>query len=384
MGVQATHHACADQSDVDGHGHYNTQQVATVLVTGAGGVAARNFIRSLRLADESLTIIGTDSRPEQLQVSDVDRRRVVPRSDDPQWAQSLERLVQEHRVDAIHAQPDVEVKALAAARDARTITAAMLLPDTTTIARCQDKLACAERLTEAEVAVPASAPLDETSVAAIAKLGGGTAWVRARSGAGSRAALPVQTSAQAAAWAHWWEAMRGVPADEFMVCEYLPGREYAFQSLWFDGELVTSAARERVEHLFASQMPSGQSSTPSLAVSVHEQPVNETAIAAVRAVDSKPHGVYCVDLRCRADGTPCVTEINAGRFFTTSDFFAEAGANMPYAWLALTLGHDAPALDAVDAVPAGLWWVRAVDSAPTLVRNATWGRAGAQAGALHV
>ena len=55
-------------------------------------------------------------------------------------------------------------------------------------------------------------------------------------------------------------------------------------------------------------------------------------------MDDRATGVFCVDLKEDEAGRPLVTEINAGRFFTTSNFLAEAGANMPYSYVELALG----------------------------------------------
>jgi hypothetical protein len=49
---------------------------------------------------------------------------------------------------------------------------------------------------------------------------------------------------------------------------------------------------------------------------------------AVRAVDEHPHGVFAVDLREDEHGWPAPTEINAGRFPTTSPLYSELGANL--------------------------------------------------------
>jgi ATP-grasp in the biosynthetic pathway with Ter operon len=157
-----------------------------------------------------------------------------------------------------------------------------------------------------------------------------------------------------------------------MVSEFLPGREFAFQSVWLDGRLVTSAARERLEYVFGHLMPSGQSSSPSVARTVHRDDVNELATTVVRAVDQQATGVFCVDLKEDEDGKPLVTEINAGRFFTTSNFLAEAGANMPYSYVRLALGEDVNGLPPYDAVEEGLYWVRMIDMGYKLVREGEW------------
>jgi carbamoyl-phosphate synthase large subunit len=351
--------------------------MTSLLVTGAGGSAAANFVRSLRLSGEPFTIVGTDTRAEHLHATPgLDHRYVVPRADDEHYLPTLAALCERHDVLLVHPQPDVEVARLAA--DGHALPAATFLPDARAVELCHDKLACQRALDAAEVPVPRSvaAPDDEHLAAVIHELAAADpdrrVWTRAVRGAGSRAALPVKTADHAAGWMRYWADMRGLARADFMLCEFLPGREHAFQSLWHDGELVTSAARQRVEYLFGHLTPSGQTSTPSIAVTIDREDVNETAMAAVLAVSERPHGVFCVDMKDDAAGTPRVTEINIGRFFTTSDFFAQAGANMPLSYVRLALGREVGDLPRTNAVPPGRWWVRNIDVPPVLVADGAW------------
>ena len=157
-----------------------------------------------------------------------------------------------------------------------------------------------------------------------------------------------------------------------MISQFLPGREFAFQSLWRDGELVTSAARERVQYLFGQLVPSGQTSTPSVARTVHRDDVNELCERAIRAIAPGATGVFCVDLKEDSDGRPLITEVNCGRFFTTSNFLAAAGANMPYTYVKLAYDEPVEPLARTNAVPPDLYWVRMVDMGYKLVPDGSW------------
>jgi biotin carboxylase len=341
-----------------------------ILVTGAGGSAAANFVHSLRSAPESFHVVGTDSRREHLELADLDSRYLLPRADDPRYLDELNAVVDAERVEVVHPQPDPEVRVLAERRD--EVRARTFLPTAETVVLTQDKAAATARLESAGVPVPQTGEGDVHDAAAQILANHPKAWVRARQGAGARASLPVTTVDQAVAWARYWVETKGLAYDDFMVGEFLPGREFAFQSLWDDGRLVTSQGRERLEYLYGHLTPSGQTSTPSVARTVHREDVNEIASAAVRAVDPNASGVFCVDLKEDAEGRPRVTEINAGRFFTTSNFLTEAGANMPYAYVRLALGEHVNGLPQFDAVEEGLYWVRMVDMGYKLVREDEW------------
>ena len=350
------------------------QSAKRILVCGAGGSAGINFIRSLRLADEPFYIVAADMNRWHLELPDADAVYALPQCLAPDYLETLNRVVERERIDLVHAQPDMEVEVLSANR--KRLAARTWLPAHSGLLVCRDKVATNRVLSQAGVAIPVSYKVERLKdlprlldeLQARHEL----AWVRMVRGAGSRGALPVRTGRQAGAWIRYWRHMRPLESMDFMICEFLPGREFAFQSVWKDGEIVTSQARERLEYCFGNLMPSGQSSTPSVARTVHDPRVNELCTRAVRAIDANATGVFCVDVKENVDGLPCVTEINAGRFFTTSDFFAQLGANMPHTYVKLALGEDPGPLPQYNATEAGLYWVRILDGGPRLVREDEW------------
>jgi carbamoyl-phosphate synthase large subunit len=91
-------------------------------------------------------------------------------------------------------------------------------------------------------------------------------------------------------------------------------------------------------------------------------------MAAIRALDDRPCGAYCVDLKEDENGVVKVTEINTGRFFTTSNFFAAAGLNMPDMLAQCALG-ERPERRGSSPLPPDLYWLRMVDMGFVLVRG---------------
>ncbi len=349
-----------------------------ILVTGAGGAPGSNFVDCLRMAGEEFYIIGCDSSEYHLELAgNLDGKYLVPRADDPCYLEELRKLIEHEKIDFLHPQPDVEV--LAIAGNIQSLDVKTFLPDFSTIELCQDKSGFNARLREAGVPVPVSYRLEsrEDLELAFRSLTAGErtqekAWIRAVQGAGSRGSLPIYDVDQGHQWIDFWHSSRGLSYEDFMLSEFLPGREFAFQSLWKDGAIVTSQARERLEYLFGNLTPSGQSSSPSVARTSHDETVNRNASQAVESVDGKAGGVFCVDLKENCAGIPCVTEINCGRFFTTSNFFASAGSNMPYSYLKLAFGEKLPPLPRFNAVEAGLYWIRGIDMGFKLVRDGEW------------
>lgn len=335
-----------------------------ILVLGAGGPAGVNFIRSLRDVG-GYRIHAWDSNPHHLEWPDADVRYLCP-SDPDELVTRLRGYCDIHSIDVVHAQPDSLVRLLGANR---RLPAKTFLPSQQAIETCQDKRASLRAWKAAGLRSGAHGIATAEDLTIGAERFGLPFWLRATEGAGGRGSTLVESVAQGEAWIAYWRA-RGV-TWRFIAEEYLPGRNLAWMSVWRDGVLITSAARERLEYIYPGAAPSGVTGTTAVSRSIADAAVNEAAQRSVLAIDPRPDGVYCVDLKEDAAGRPCPTEINPGRFFTVSDFATALGVNMPdiYCRLALGLPFTAPAQ--LDAAPAGYLWMRHIDCPAVLRREVT-------------
>jgi carbamoyl-phosphate synthase large subunit len=109
--------------------------------------------------------------------------------------------------------------------------------------------------------------------------------------------------------------------------------------------------------------------TPVLAVTRQSEAVNDLATRAVRAIDPNASGIWSVDLKEDADGVPRPTEVNCGRFFTTSHFFTAAGVNFPHVYVELAFGEEPDPTPQYDALDDGLHWIRHIDCPAVLRRE---------------
>ncbi|MBU1919000.1 ATP-grasp domain-containing protein [bacterium] len=338
-----------------------------VLITGGGGNAARSVIDCLRCHHMCLAI---DTNPYHLAASNAhDSEPIVPVSH-PDYLDNINQIISKYNIDYIHPQPDVETLYISQHRD--KIKTKTFLPNPEVIELTQNKLLAIECFQKNNIATPQSYFLSEgTSKFNKLKEINEKVWVRAIRGAGSKAALPVLTYDQAISWCDYWCTLKGMTKDDFIMSEFLPGTEYAVQTLWHEGELMASQARERSEYFFGSIMPSGQSSTPSIACTIHDSRVYKTAYQAIKAIDNKPHGIYCVDIKENSEGIPCIMEINCGRFFTTSNFFAALDVNMPMMICdMLETGKALPKnKQKIESITDCFWWVRGLDKTPTLLNQ---------------
>jgi carbamoyl-phosphate synthase large subunit len=68
-----------------------------------------------------------------------------------------------------------------------------------------------------------------------------------------------------------------------------------------------------------------------------------------------------------SNGFPNPTEINISRFFTTVQFFTQAGLNMPKIFKDIALHNEFPLLkNKINPLPNGLLWLRGMDKEPIL------------------
>ncbi len=333
--------------------------MSRILLTSCGGPAATNFVDAINQTEHRHTFVGVDASPYMLALSPLETKYLIPKAGTKEYTQKVLEIIEKEKIEFLHAQSDVEVAYITENID-DFVGVKTFLPRQSVIKSCQDKKICFEIMYGHGVPVPDSYPASDIIISAALSFYD-KIWMRAKHGAGSRAALPITSLIQAQGWKDYWYH-KGVEEEDFMISEFLPGREYAWQSLWHNGELISSQARERVEYFTGNLAPSGQTSSPSVARTVTQDNLDQTGQAAVRAVAEVPHGVFCIDLKENAQGIPCVTEINAGRFFTTSNFFAHAGLNMPAMYLELGLTgelQDRPGR--TDNLPDDLYWLRWID-----------------------
>ena len=349
-----------------------------VLVTAAGGSGGSNYIASLNLvSDIEFSISGTDTNKYMLELtSGLHAKYLLPHAENKHYLEKLNTVISQEKIEFIHFQSEQEV--WFASQNFDKINAKIMIPSYEALKMLTDKSELNRHLDRAGLSVPKAFHLRnerdlQEALEELLKLGD-CAWLRAKNGGGSRASLPVNTMLQAKGWIDYWIKRKNLEFNDFMISEFLPGKEFAFQSVWKDGELVCSMARQRVEYLFGHLFPSGQSSSPSVAKTIHRDDVNKAATKAIKVADPKANGVYCVDMKENSRGVPCITEINAGRFYTTSNNFSTAGLNMPYYHVMLGMDRDEKIgnLPKYNGIPENWYWVRMMDMGYKLIKDDEW------------
>lgn len=333
-----------------------------ILVTGAAGVPALGYVRSLRKSPEKFHLIGVDSNKYQLLTAETDECYLVPRASDRDYIAVLRDLIEETRAELLLAQADVEIAVISRHREELGVKT--FLPTRATIELCQDKHLSFERWQAAGLPVPETRLLhDETDLrSAVADFG--DTWLRAADGADGGNSFHTSDFEQARMWVESHDGW-----GTFTAARYLSSRSVTWQSIWHEGELIVAQGREHLHWDFADQAPSGVTSIAGAGITIRDRHVDETAQHAILAIDEKPHGIFTVDMTRDSTGVPNPTEISIGRFFATILFFTFSGLNMPYVYTKLAFGEKPDVAEPhLNPLEPGLLWVRGMGSEPILAR----------------
>jgi carbamoyl-phosphate synthase large subunit len=338
-----------------------------VLVTGAGGSPATNFVRSLRESAEPFHLIGVDCNKYYLQRAETDERHLVPEPSDADYIAILCDIVRESGAELVYSQTDQETTAISEHRD--RISARTFLPAHETIQVCHDKYESFRRWKAASVKVPETILIrTEDDLAKAFDTCGPIPWLRAVvSPGGGRGSFRAPNLEAARAWLDFCRGW-----GHFTVAEYLGPHTVTWTALYKDGELIVAQSRRRLYWELGNRAPSGVTGITGTGVTVADSRLDEIAVRSIHAVDRRPNGIFAVDLTYDAHEVPNPTEINIGRFFTTHLFFTRAGLNLPYLFVKLACDEAYPAPQRrINPLPPGLAWIRGMDFVPVLTDVAT-------------
>jgi hypothetical protein len=309
-----------------------------ILITGACGVTSRAIVRSLRLSQKlpDLYLLGTDicDNPYGLYEGLLDKIYRVPRVTETDYQRCMEDLCRTERLDAAIIVPELEV--LYWSGGGLPIPVALPPPKFCQIAVSKKRL---YETLAGEGLVPSFriCSRDELLTGAPAEPISFPCWIRdfsegTSSGKGSFLARRFD---EVGAWVALNSGIR-----QFMLSEFLPGRNFACHLLYDRGKIVKIASYERIEYFMARTAMSGITGNISKGRLINDERLAIAADAAVASILRKTnetmHGLVAVDFRESSDTKPLITEINL-RHVAATYSFAAAGFNLAEAQLLLTL-----------------------------------------------
>ena len=348
-----------------------------ILVTGSGGIGGVNFIRSLKLFKDEFFIVGTDFNKYYLQFADLNERVISPKHSDPNFISLLNKLIKQHKIEFLHPQPSSE--ALIISQNIDKFLTKTLLPPPNIISN--DKLETQKILSKSGILVAKTKTIEnyDQIETAFEDLGGGPLWIRAKSGAGGNLSLLCTNASEAEYWMKLWILRKKANFNDFMIQQYLPKRNIAWDRFWYDGKLISSFTRERLEYPLKHISPSGITGTPTVSKIIVDDSVNSIGEKAVKLIDKNPNGNYAVDLKEDDDGNWHVTEIDSGKFHTTTPLWGYISTkflkqdplyNLPYLYTMLGLDEiQNPGFLGNDIYPEGLHILRHIDCGTWIYKN---------------
>lgn len=332
-----------------------------IIILGAGGTPATNFVRSLRLAGEEFYLIGTDCNKYYLSRAETDIGFLVPPVDHHSYVKVLNSIIEETGADFIHAQNDDEVFYLSKYRDRLKVKT--FLPRHRTIEICQDKFKSHRFWQKAEIPQPKTILIrNEKDLKKALDDFKGHIWLRDTSGAGGKGSLAAKNFKIAKSWLDFREGW-----GNYTAAECLSPQSITWQSIWFEGRLIVAQARKRIYWELAKIAPSGITGVTGTGMTVSDKRLDKMARLAILAIDKRPHGIFSLDLTYDQNNIPNPTEINIARFFTTHEFFSRVGLNMPLIFVKLAYGESLPPIKKkTSSLPNNLLWIRGMDFLPVL------------------
>ncbi len=343
-----------------------------VLITHAGGELGVGTARAMRASDPDLHIIGADAGELQIHLAEVDDRHLLPRAGAPEYLPVLRQLINEVRPDFFWPLHDDEIAIVAGVND---LGVRMFIPPADVVRLCQDKLASYTAFAAAGVPVPETISLNTKSdVADALERFQGKTWLRSTHGAGGAGANRVDDLEEAIAWIDSQDGW-----GTFTASEVLTGRQYKWESVWYQGDLVAAQTRSYMGIGRFRSMATGASISAvsrrerGSQVSGAPEAAIEASLAAIRAASSKPHGIFSVDTSGDDAGVPKVTEINVGRFTSVGAiYWFSQGFNFAETVLKLAFDED-PGFETplIDPIPAGIYRVSGREVHPAFVTDET-------------
>jgi len=324
-----------------------------VLISGIGGVGGVNFSAALACTKQ-YRIFGTDYFKLHQIFPEATKVFSSPKHTDPQFIPTLRKIIKEQKISFLHCFPTSEalqVRLLG-------VPCKTLLPTYQAMTLAFDKYESTILLTKAGIKTPKLYKYEEKDYSF-------PVWIRARRGAGGARSLCCYDQEDINAWLHIWSHYGENTPEDYVIQEYVKGSDIAWDSLWFNGKLLASFARERVEY---HSRGLGKGGSPTAARIIHDESVNSIGVSAVKALDEKPHGFYCIDL-LRKESEVYVTEVNIGKAHTTLPLwglamqkrFGNLMFNLAYLYTELGLGHFVSAVSMFDIYPEDYFLVRDVD-----------------------
>ena len=339
-----------------------------IVITGAGSAQSNATINCLLKENTEDLIIGPGSDQYDLMFCRAHVKYLIPHASKENHKKCLLKLLEIERPDMIHFQHDLEVwKSLQFKKEIENLGVNMHVPSLNVVDKCVHKFKTWQCFKSVGLKVPENLEINSSKdlKLALKELGDskGEIWIRSKSiGNGGKGSLRVSDYNEAY---NWIQRCNGWGL--FIAAEPLTTKSVTWLSIWDNGKLIVGQGRSRHSWAYSSMAPSGVTGITKVCETISDKLVDDIALKAIYSVADKPHGIFGVDMTYDKNGIPNPTEINISRFFTTIEFFAEAGLNMPAILRNLVIDKKYPSSEPIiNPLQSGLLWIRTLDERPIL------------------
>lgn len=339
-----------------------------VLATSCGGGIGPDVASSLKRSSLNLHVIGMDASDQgrYFGTQVCDEVIEAPLASAPDYKEQVDRICERHGIDVIIFNHSKELRAIAERE--LIFNAKYLLPNHVDMLICTSKWKVVKKLLDKGLkdTIPRTSLVDrEKTVAEAFKEFKSPLWLRIPEGAGARGALLVSKPKHAIDWIDYWEDMKGY-GGQWMLQEYLPGKNFSWCSIWHKGQFIASSTMERLEYFMASAAVTGISGATSVCRIVHDDRLQKLGMEVVQGLSNQPQGVFTMDAREDAKGNVKLTEIE-NRMQGRNRLHTSAGVNLPEIIIRLLMGIALDgAMKKVDGGIAGTTLYRQLDLEPVI------------------
>ena len=277
------------------------------LFSGIGGPTPLGVAKSIKAVFSNARLIGVDASEwsASLYHSDIfDETYQIESGASEHYWEVMEKIIEKEKIDFAFIIPETEVIVWSEKQARGELPCATLAPDIDLARFCFDKLEVAKLLMNLGLA-PKTASFSRGKNPQLDY----PFWIRVKQGAGALGALKIENAKDL----NTWMTLHGNRSD-FMISEFLPGRNYACKMLYINGQLLQTASAERIDYLLAAAAPSGISGMCARGRLLNRPDLVESSKSALervsKSIDRQLHGMFTVDFKENAEEKPLITEIN--------------------------------------------------------------------------
>ena len=149
----------------------------------------------------------------------------------------------------------------------------------------------------------------------------------------------------------------------------MPEDNYGCDLLFAGGKLVFSQIKRRLEYVLSKANIVGITGTTGILETVSTKfDLNDISERAVTLLDNNISGAFSVDIKCDSLSKPYVTEINPGRFLSSSmHLFAETKFPAPALVILVANDQKLPSFPKRNPIKGGTILIRQLDRKPATV-----------------